>query len=132
MECMEAARALKSSFLSELAMKATNPQGFPDDFWCISGGAGVGVGVGVGDDFSIDEFFDLPNEETFEKEEEKASSSPSLSPSQENPDDSNSNSLNFTPDLTIPVRTILLPPFIFLKVFLWGFSQKLKLHTDLL
>ncbi|KAJ8450930.1 hypothetical protein Cgig2_032555 [Carnegiea gigantea] len=34
MERMEA-RALKSSFCSELAMKSTNPQAFSDDFWCV-------------------------------------------------------------------------------------------------
>lgn len=97
MERMEAARAFKSSFFPELAMKSTNPQGFPDDFWCINGG----------DDFSIDEFFDLPNEENFEDDEEKkASSSLSLSSSQEHLDDSNSNSLNFTPDLAIPVDDV--------------------------
>ena len=116
MERMEAARAFKSSFSSELAMKSTNPQGFPDDFWCINGG----------DDFSIDEFFDLPNEEDFEEDEEKkASSSLSLSSSQEHLDDSNSNSLNFTPDLAIPVRPLSF--FVFSGFFLSGFCQKLKL-----
>lgn len=98
MECMEA-RALKSSFFSELAMKSTNPQAFSDDFWCVTGLPG--------EDFSIDEFFDLPNEENKdgsfnleeeeEEEEEKDSSSPDPI------DDNHSNSPNFSPDLAIPV-----------------------------
>ncbi|KAK9667297.1 hypothetical protein RND81_14G246200 [Saponaria officinalis] len=54
MECMEA-KALKSSFSSEIAMKNLNPNGNFDDIWCVSGLPG--------DEFSIDEFFDLPNEE---------------------------------------------------------------------
>lgn len=103
------ARALKSSFFSELAMKSTNPQAFPDDFWCVTGLPG--------DDFSIDEFFDLPNDDTkdgsfFEEEEEedeeeKDSSSLSLSSSQDPVDDNHSNnSPNFSPDLAIPVADV--------------------------
>lgn len=99
MECMEA-RALKSSFSSELAMKTTNPQSIFDDIWCVSVPS---------DDFSIDEFFDLPNEENnidgssfLEEEEEKEDDS--FSPSSQDPiDDSLSNSNNFSPDLAIPV-----------------------------
>lgn len=82
-------------------MKPTTSQGFSDDIWCVTGFSG--------DDFSIDEFFDLPNEDTNknssfleeEEEEEKYSSSLSLS-SQDPVDDSNSNSHNFSPDLAIP------------------------------
>ncbi|KAL9231677.1 hypothetical protein vseg_006872 [Gypsophila vaccaria] len=58
MECMEA-KALKSSYSSEIATKNVNPLMSccnSDDIWCVSG-------VPAGDDFSIDEFFDLPNEE---------------------------------------------------------------------
>ncbi|KAL2926474.1 GATA transcription factor 6 [Bienertia sinuspersici] len=59
------------------------------------------------DDFSIDEFFDLPNEDnidgsSFLEEEEEKDSSLSLS-SQDPVDDSNSNPTNFSPDLAIPV-----------------------------
>ncbi|KAL2928189.1 GATA transcription factor 5 [Bienertia sinuspersici] len=99
MERMEARAALKSSFSSELAMKSTNPQNFFDDFWCVTGLPS--------DDFSIDEFFDLPNEDnidgsSFLEEEEEKDSSLSLS-SQDPVDDSNSNPTNFSPDLAIPV-----------------------------
>ena len=103
MEYMEA-RALKSSFFSELPMKSTNPQAFSDDFWCVTGLPG--------EDFSIDEFFDLPNEENKdgsfnfeeEEEEEEEKDSSSLSLSSPDPiDDNHSNSPNFSPDLAIPV-----------------------------
>ncbi|XP_021738714.1 GATA transcription factor 7-like [Chenopodium quinoa] len=102
MECMEA-RALKSSFSSELAMKTSNQQSIFDDIWCVAGLPS--------DDFSIDEFFDLPNEENIdgssllEEEEEKDSSSFSLS-SHDPVDDSNDNSTNFSPDLAIPVDDV--------------------------
>ncbi|XP_021753502.1 GATA transcription factor 5-like [Chenopodium quinoa] len=103
MECMEA-RALKSSFSSEIAMKTNNPQSIFDDFWCVAGLPS--------DDFSIDEFFDLPNEENIdgssvlEEEDEKDSSSFSLSSSHDPVDDSNDNSTNFSPDLAIPVDDV--------------------------
>lgn len=96
MECMEA-RALKSSYSSEIAMKTSNPQSIFDDIWCVA--------ALPGEDFSIDEFFDLPNEENVEGEEEEEKDSSSFSPSsQEHLDDSNST--NFSPDLAIPVDDV--------------------------
>ncbi|XP_021738712.1 GATA transcription factor 5-like [Chenopodium quinoa] len=99
MECMKA-RALKSNFSSETAMKNNNPPNFFDDFWRISGLPT--------EDFSIDEFFDLPNEDNvngsslLEEEEEKDSSSFSRS-SHDPVDHSNS---NFSPSLAIPVDDV--------------------------
>ncbi|XP_057548050.1 GATA transcription factor 5-like [Amaranthus tricolor] len=94
MECMEA-RALKSCYSTELAMKSSNPQGYTEDYVCVTGLPN--------EEFSIDEFFDLPNEENidgFEEEEEKDSSN-SFS-SQDHVDDFNSNFINFSADLAIP------------------------------
>ncbi|KMT00345.1 hypothetical protein BVRB_9g216560 [Beta vulgaris subsp. vulgaris] len=96
------ARALKSSYSSELAMKSVNPQNQVESFWCVTGLPT--------DDFSIDDFFNLPNEEqnvdgssSFFEEEEKDSFSLS---SQDPIDDSNSNSTNFSPGLAIPVDDV--------------------------
>ncbi|GMH02789.1 hypothetical protein Nepgr_004628 [Nepenthes gracilis] len=96
MECIEA-RALKSSFFSKIAMKSSKPQIFSDEFWNLTGINGVLPC----DDFSVDDFFDLPSEdskdecfleeENEEEEEEKDSSSLSLS-SQDQIDDGHSNS----------------------------------------
>lgn len=80
-------------------MKSVNPQNQVESFWCVTGLPT--------DDFSIDDFFNLPNEEqnvdgssSFFEEEEKDSFSLS---SQDPIDDSNSNSTNFSPGLAIPV-----------------------------
>ncbi|KAI3812169.1 hypothetical protein L1987_16875 [Smallanthus sonchifolius] len=56
MECIEA-RALKSSFLSEIiGMKSTQQASF-DDFWCV---AGINSVVNVSsDEFSVDDLLDL-------------------------------------------------------------------------
>ena len=92
MECMEI-RALKSRFSSELAMNSTNPQSIIDDFGCVNGLSS--------EDFSIDDFFDLPNEDKIdglEDEEEEKDSSNSIS-FQHHFDDSNSNYSTFPPDL---------------------------------
>ncbi|KAH9623006.1 hypothetical protein KSS87_009629 [Heliosperma pusillum] len=110
-------KALKSSFASEKAMKSVNNQQvILDDIWCVTG-----------DDFVIDDFFDIPNEENMndvdnnnsnsnnnnndggfyleeeqedeEEEEEKYSnSSYSLSSSHDLVDDS----AHFSPHLGIP------------------------------
>ncbi|GAB2291761.1 hypothetical protein Dimus_026014 [Dionaea muscipula] len=99
MECIEA-RALKSSCFSQLAMKSSSfnhyPQVFPDDLWCFA--AGTNGVLPISDDFSVDEFFDLPNEgeggelmDEDEEEDEKGSSTLSLS-SLDQLDDGRSNS----------------------------------------
>ncbi|XP_074286218.1 GATA transcription factor 5-like [Silene latifolia] len=104
MECMEA-RALKSSFSSEIDVKNVNNQGICEDLW---GDAGLPC-----DDFSIDQFFDLPNEDNFncdkigaslmeeeeeEDEEKDSNSSSSLSSSH----DPFADSAHFSTHLAIP------------------------------
>lgn len=107
------AKALKSSLFSELAMKSTANQGFSDDYWCLTGFPGGGSGTGNGgDDFSIDDFFNLPNEEFnkdgsfFEEEEKEEEKDSSTSLSLSSHDDTNSNSPNFSTGLAIPVDDI--------------------------
>ncbi|KAI8533070.1 hypothetical protein RHMOL_Rhmol11G0267500 [Rhododendron molle] len=63
--CIEA-RALKSSFLSEYAVKSTQPAAFFDEYMCANGISGVSC-----DDFSVDVFLDLSNEEFVEEESEE-------------------------------------------------------------
>ncbi|KAF7126274.1 hypothetical protein RHSIM_Rhsim11G0182700 [Rhododendron simsii] len=60
--CIEA-RALKSSFFSEYAVKSTQPAGFFDELMCANGISGVSC-----DDFSVDVFLDLSNEELLKEE----------------------------------------------------------------
>ncbi|KAL9238246.1 hypothetical protein vseg_012695 [Gypsophila vaccaria] len=59
MDCMEEARALKSSFCTETATKTATQQAILDDIWCVAGLPS--------DDFLVDDFFNLPNEEIDEK-----------------------------------------------------------------
>ncbi|KAL9252909.1 GATA transcription factor 7-like protein [Drosera capensis] len=97
MECIEA-KALKSSFYSQLPTKPVNFQNYPQ----LGEGelfiSGVG-GLPAADDFSVDEFFNLPTDdveiegvsEEEDEEEEKESFDGSVS-SNDNLDDGNSNS----------------------------------------
>ncbi|KAL9263344.1 GATA transcription factor 7-like protein [Drosera capensis] len=92
MECIEA-KALKSSFYSQLP---TNFQNYPQLF-SSSDDSGV-AGLPAGEDFSVDDFFDLPTDvveiegsEEEDEEEEKESFDGSVS-SIDNLDDGNSNS----------------------------------------
>ncbi|EYU37853.1 hypothetical protein ABFS82_02G018200 [Erythranthe guttata] len=56
MECIEA-RALKSSFLSQMAMKANSQVFYNDDVWCLTG---INSGGGAADDFpDVDELLNL-------------------------------------------------------------------------
>ena len=102
--CIEA-RALKSSVRSELAVKS-NQQALFDEFLCVNGV--------TCDDFSVDVFLDLSNEEltdNFVVEEEKDSLSTT---SQARVEDDNSNSTTFSGavdsgsisagELAVPVR----------------------------
>ncbi|KAI3824772.1 hypothetical protein L1987_06243 [Smallanthus sonchifolius] len=93
MECIEA-RALKSSFLSEIiGMNSTQQPSF-DDFWCV---AGINSVVNVSsDEFSVDDLLDLsdkefgnPGGDLFEESSEEDFASVS-SP------DSDNNSMNFS------------------------------------
>ncbi|XP_057494891.1 GATA transcription factor 5-like [Actinidia eriantha] len=86
--CIEA-RALKSSVLSELAVKS-NQQALFDELLCVNGINGVTC-----DDFSVDVFLDLSNEELTDNlvEEEKDSLSTT---SQARVEDDNSNSTTFS------------------------------------
>ncbi|KAH9618091.1 hypothetical protein KSS87_015996, partial [Heliosperma pusillum] len=110
MECMEA-KALKSSFSSEIDRKNVKTQGNDEDLIWVDAGLGC-------DDFSIDQFFDLPNEDNFnsdkigaslledededededEEEEKHSNSSTSLSSSQ----DPFADSAHFSTHLAIP------------------------------
>lgn len=65
--CIEfdAKKALKSSFLSELALKSTQPNAFFDELMYVNGINGVSC-----EDFSVDGFLDLSNEELLKEEEE--------------------------------------------------------------
>ncbi|KAK4340389.1 hypothetical protein RND71_041851 [Anisodus tanguticus] len=56
MELIEA-RALKSSFLSDMAMKTTQ-QVFIDDIWCVTG-----INNGISDDFSVDDLLDFSDKD---------------------------------------------------------------------
>ncbi|KAH7834212.1 hypothetical protein Vadar_013819 [Vaccinium darrowii] len=62
----EAKKALKSSFLSELAMKSAQPNAFFDELMYVNGINGVSC-----EDFSVDGFLDLSNEELLKEEEEE-------------------------------------------------------------
>lgn len=69
--CMEA-KALKSSLLSETAMKSTTQQVVVDDLWCLNGINNVGNS----DDFSVDDLLDFSNKDLepfLEENEEKVS-----------------------------------------------------------
>lgn len=56
MELIEA-RALKSSFLSDMAMKNTQ-QVFLDDIWCVTG-----INNGGSEDFSVDDLLDFSDKD---------------------------------------------------------------------
>lgn len=56
MELIEA-RALKSSFYSDMAMKTTQ-QVFLDDLWCVAG-----INNGANDDFSVDDLLDFSDKD---------------------------------------------------------------------
>lgn len=56
MELIEA-RALKSSFLSDMAMKSSQ-QVFLDDIWCVTG-----INNGASDDFSVDDLLDFSDKD---------------------------------------------------------------------
>ncbi|XP_058190758.1 GATA transcription factor 5-like isoform X2 [Rhododendron vialii] len=60
--CIEA-KALKPSFFSEYAVKSTQPATFFDEYMCANGISGVSC-----DDFSVDVFLDLSNEELLKEE----------------------------------------------------------------
>ncbi|GFY89722.1 GATA transcription factor 5 [Actinidia rufa] len=91
--CIEA-RALKSSVLSELAVKSNQPALF-DELLCVNGINGVTC-----DDFSVDVFLDLSNEEltdNFVEEESEEDEKDSLTTtSQTRVEDDNSNSTTFS------------------------------------
>ncbi|KAK6159522.1 hypothetical protein DH2020_006836 [Rehmannia glutinosa] len=53
MECIEA-RALKSSFLSQMAMKTSSQMLYNDDVWCLTG-----INSVASDDFPVDELLNL-------------------------------------------------------------------------
>ncbi|GFP85931.1 gata transcription factor 9 [Phtheirospermum japonicum] len=53
MECIEA-RALKSSFLSQMTMKTNSPMFYNDDVWCLTGINNV-----ASDDFPVEELLNL-------------------------------------------------------------------------
>ncbi|KAL3621293.1 hypothetical protein CASFOL_036205 [Castilleja foliolosa] len=53
MECIEA-RALKSSFLSQMTMKTNSPMFCNDDVWCLTG-----INSVASDDFPVDELLNL-------------------------------------------------------------------------
>lgn len=71
MECIEA-RALKPSFLSQMAMKTNSQVYYNDDVWCLAGVNNV-----VSDDFPVEDLLnlDLPEKEfqefCFPKEEDE-------------------------------------------------------------
>lgn len=74
MECIEA-RALKSSFLSQMAMKASSQVFYNDDVWCLTG-----INSAPADDFpDVDELLnlDFPEKEfqevCFSQEEDEVS-----------------------------------------------------------
>ncbi|MCD9646918.1 hypothetical protein HAX54_037170 [Datura stramonium] len=56
MELIEA-RALKSSFLSDMTMKSSQ-QVFLDDIWCVTG-----INNGASDDFSVDDLLDFSDKD---------------------------------------------------------------------
>lgn len=105
MDCM-AAKALKSSFLSDIGVKSTQ-QGYVDDVWCVTGLNNVPC-----DDFSVDDLLDFSDKDfkdsPFNEDEEKDSLSISSSLHHRN---SNSSSFSETDDfglllageLTVPV-----------------------------
>ncbi|KAL6545986.1 hypothetical protein OROGR_009860 [Orobanche gracilis] len=64
MECIEA-RALKSSFLSQMAMRTNSQMIYNDDVWCLTG-----INNAASDDFPVEELLnlDFPDKE-FQEEE---------------------------------------------------------------
>ncbi|KAL7206813.1 hypothetical protein ACSBR2_019505 [Camellia fascicularis] len=108
MECIEA-RALKSSFLSESSMKPTQ-QAFIDELLSVNGINGVSC-----DDFSVDVFLDLSNEdfkdmfveqEESEEDKDEKDEKDSLSVSSQDRVEDNSYSLTTfsgTDELAVPV-----------------------------
>ncbi|GAB2267659.1 hypothetical protein Dimus_002642 [Dionaea muscipula] len=131
--CIEA-RALKASCLSQFAMISSSQQqttSFPDeddgDFWCDVA-AGINGVFPTSDDFSVDEFFDLPADEytepeqqgkgslldiVVEEEEEeenehegKDSSTLSLSSTQDHLDDGHSNSSSSSSSGSLSVQDL--------------------------
>ncbi|GLT44612.1 hypothetical protein SLA2020_184980 [Shorea laevis] len=102
--------ALKSSWRTEMPPKAS-PQAISDDFWAVYGQNGISS-----DDFLVEDFLDLSNEEGLfeqepeEEEEDKVpTSSLSFSPKKQDPEDHSSNegtSLEFgslpTSELSVP------------------------------
>ncbi|KAL3515104.1 hypothetical protein ACH5RR_022006 [Cinchona calisaya] len=97
MDCM-AAKALKSSFLSDIAMMKSSQQGgFVDDIWCVTGLNNVPC-----DDFSVDDLLDFSDKDfkdcpLNELQEEKDTSS-SLSSTQYHQRNSNFSSFSETDD----------------------------------
>ena len=60
MECIEA-RAMKSSFLSEIIRMKSTPQASFEDLWCV---AGINNVVNVtADEFSVDDLLDLSDKD---------------------------------------------------------------------
>lgn len=108
------ARALKSSLLSEVAMKSTTAQQvFIDDVWCVTN-------VGC-DDFSVDDLLDFSDKdfkESFIKENEEKDS---VSVDDDNNSENSRNSENFASltaaELTVPV-TIYFGSIHFFTVFI--------------
>lgn len=103
------ARALKSSLLSEVAMKSTTAQQvFFDDVWCVTN-------VGC-DDFSVDDLLDFSDKdfkESFVKEnEEKDSVSVDDDENSENSRSSENFASLTAAELTVPV--IVFPSHSFL------------------
>lgn len=92
MECCEA--ALKTSFRKEMGFK-TSPQEIPDDFWMENA-----QNVVSGDEFLVEEFLDLSNENGFlekEPEEEKVTTLVSIPHQKQEPEDqlNNKSTTNF-------------------------------------
>ncbi|WOH03724.1 hypothetical protein DCAR_0623124 [Daucus carota subsp. sativus] len=97
--CMEA-RALKSSLLSQVAMKSSTQQVFiaDDDVWCVTGLNNVTC-----DDFSVDDLLDFSDKDFKETFEEKHSS---VSVDDDNNSSNSANSptsADFAGQLTVPV-----------------------------
>lgn len=103
------ARALKSSLLSQVAMKSSTQQVFiaDDDVWCVTGLNNVTC-----DDFSVDDLLDFSDKDFKETFEEKHSS---VSVDDDNNSSNSANSptsADFAGQLTVPV-TISLFYFFF-------------------
>lgn len=131
MELIEA-RALKSSFLSDMAMKNTQ-QVFLDDIWCVTG-----INNGASEDFSVDDLLDFSDKDFKDPElhEDDEKTSFSGSSQKRNSQDSTFSGMesfgSLAGELPIPVKTHglrlgkkrNLP--IFLKIFfvIFGFLWK--------